>query len=87
MRKVQRELVVTVGRAASAEAKPVELGQRAEVFAADPRTERERRDLAEAARRDAEVEAGRVASEAKALREALDKHEALIGKIQNYAGV
>lgn len=49
-----------------------------EVLAADLRVERERRDSAETARRDAEVAAGRVAGEVAALREALSQHEVTI---------
>ncbi|KVV25101.1 hypothetical protein WK78_03140 [Burkholderia cepacia] len=78
LRQAQEESAAAIGRAAAAEAKLVELERRAEVLVADLRNERERRDAAEAARREAEVAAGRVAGEAAALREALGQHEATI---------
>lgn len=78
LQRSQEELSAAIGRASAAEAKLVELERRAEVLAADLRAERERRDSAETARRDAEVAAGRVAGEVGALREALSQHEVTI---------
>ncbi|HHV7525807.1 TPA: DNA-binding protein [Burkholderia orbicola] len=78
LQRTREELSAAIGRASAAEAKLVELERRAEVLAADLRLERERRDSAETARRDAEVAAGRVAGEVAALREALSQHEVTI---------